>query len=97
MGITPAGPFDVPEAQAVKWLRAPNPTRRPSSDILRPYFNGNDLTKRPRNGWTIDFGIEMSLDQASRYEQPFGYLESRSANPADQPQGSLRKELVDVC
>ena len=67
----------MPEAQAIEWLRAPNPTGRPSSDILRPYFNGNDLTKRPRNGWTIDFGIEMSLEQASRYEQPFGYLESQ--------------------
>ena len=77
MGITPAGPFDVPEAQAIEWLTSPNPTGRPNSDVLRPYFNGNDLTKRPRNVWTIDFGIEMPLEQASRYEKPFGYLESQ--------------------
>jgi hypothetical protein len=76
MGITPAGPFDVPEDQAIEWLTSPNPSGRPNSDILRPYFNGNDLTKRPRNAWTVDFGVQMPLEQASRYEKPFGYLAS---------------------
>ena len=76
MGITPAGPFDVPEEQAIAWLTCPNPSGRPNSDVLRPYFNGNDLTKRARNAWTVDFGVEMPLETASRYEKPFGYLAS---------------------
>jgi hypothetical protein len=77
MGITPAGPFDLAEEQAIEWLTSPNPSGRPNSDVLRPYFNGNDLTKRARNAWTIDFGVEMPLEEASRYEKPFGYLASK--------------------
>jgi YVTN family beta-propeller protein len=76
MGITPAGPFDIPEEQAIAWLTSPNPSGRPNSDVLRPYFNGSDLTKRARNAWTVDFGVEMPLETASRYEKPFGYLAS---------------------
>ena len=75
MGITPAGPFDVPAEKAIQWLTAPNPTGKSNSDVLRPYFNGNDLTKRARHAWTIDFGVNMPLEEAASYEQPFGYLE----------------------
>jgi len=75
MGITPAGPFDVPAEVARDWLAAPNPSGRPSSDVLRPYFNGNDLTKRARQAWTIDFGVGMPMEEAALYEKPFGYLD----------------------
>jgi len=77
MGITPAGPFDVPPETALEWLVTPNPAGKPNSDVLRLYYNGNDLTKRPRNGWTIDFGLEMLVEDAARYAAPFGYVESR--------------------
>jgi hypothetical protein len=77
MGITPAGPFDVPSEAALEWLVAPNPLGKPSSDVLRPYYNGNDLTKRARNAWTIDFGLDMLVEEAARYAAPFGYVESR--------------------
>ncbi len=77
MGITPAGPFDVSEETALAWLRSPNPSGRPNSDVLRLYFNGNDLTKRARNVWTVDFGLEMPMEQASRYAEPFGYLDAQ--------------------
>jgi len=76
MGITPAGPFDVPFEHACKWLAAPNPSGKPNSDVLRPYYNGNDLTKRPRNAWTVDFGVDMPLEGAVGYAGPFGYVES---------------------
>ncbi len=75
MGITPAGPFDVSSEAAQEWLAAPNPSGRPNSDVLRPYFNGNDLTKRARQAWTIDFGVDMPLEEAASYDKPFGYLE----------------------
>jgi hypothetical protein len=75
MGITPAGPFDVPSEAALQWLVSPNPSGKPNSDVLRPYFNGNDLTKRARQVWTVDFGLDMSLEAAACYERPFGYLE----------------------
>jgi hypothetical protein len=76
MGITPAGPFDVPFEHACEWLTAPNPSGKPNSDVLRPYYNGNDLTKRPRNAWTVDFGVDMPVEDAVGYAGPFGYVES---------------------
>jgi type II restriction/modification system DNA methylase subunit YeeA len=75
MGITPAGPFDIPSEVAHEWLNAPNPSGKPNSDVLRRYFNGNDLTKHARQAWTIDFGVDMSLETAASYEKPFSYLE----------------------
>jgi hypothetical protein len=74
MGITPAGPFDIPSEIALEWLNDPNPSGKTNSDVLRPYFNGNDLTKRAREAWTVDFGVDMSLEIAASYEKPFGYL-----------------------
>lgn len=76
MGITPAGPFDVASEIVLQWLAAPNPSGRPNSDVLRPYFNGNDLTKRARGAWTIDFGVDMTIEEAAAFEKPFGYVES---------------------
>ncbi len=75
MGITPAGPFDISSELALEWLNNPNPSGKPNSDVLRPYFNGGDLTKRVRQAWTVDFGVAMPLEIAASYEQPFGYLE----------------------
>jgi hypothetical protein len=74
MGITPAGPFDIPLEVAVDWLTSPNPSGKPNSDVLRPYFNGNDLTKRPRQAWTVDFGVDTPPGSAASYDKPFGYL-----------------------
>ena len=74
MGITPAGPFDVKLEIALEWLNCPNPHGKPNSDVLRPYFNGNDLAKRPRGVWTVDFGVDMPLVKAASYERPFAYV-----------------------
>ncbi len=75
MGDTKGGAFDVEGALARAWLDAPlNPNGRPNSDVLRPWVNGLDLTRRPRDMWIIDFGWEMSEDEASLYEEPFAYV-----------------------
>jgi hypothetical protein len=71
MGITPAGTFDVPHQQAVRWLQSPNPTGRPNSDVLRPYLNGKDLNRRPSERWTLDFGVQTAEASAAAYELPF--------------------------
>src|SRR5206468_3072458 len=62
---------------AHEWLNAPNPSAKPNSDVLRPYYNGNDLTKRARQAWTVDFGVDMPLEKAASYEKPFGYMERK--------------------
>ncbi|HZK66642.1 MAG TPA: type IIL restriction-modification enzyme MmeI, partial [Chloroflexota bacterium] len=51
-----------------------NPNGRPNADVVVPWVNGLDVTRRPRGMWIIDFGVEMPLDQAACYEAPFQYV-----------------------
>ena len=61
MGDTKGGPFDVSGDQARAWLRLPsNPNGRPNADVLKPWVNGMDLTRRPAGKWIVDFGSLLS-------------------------------------
>jgi hypothetical protein len=61
MGDTKGGGFDVPGSLAREWLQEPsNPNGRPNADVLKPWMNGLDVTRRPRDKWIIDFGWTMS-------------------------------------
>jgi type II restriction/modification system DNA methylase subunit YeeA len=74
MGDTKGGAFDVPGDLARRWLQLPlNPNGRPNFDVLRPWMNGMDVTRRPADKWIIDFGWEMNEREAALYEAPFGY------------------------
>ena len=75
MGDTKGGAFDVPGDLAREWLRLPaNPNGRPNADVLKPWVNGMDLTRRPAGKWIVDFGWEMSEADAALYEAPFGHV-----------------------
>jgi hypothetical protein len=75
MGVTPAGPFDVRDEIARVWLSSSNnPNGKSNRDVLRPYYNGTDLTRQVRNVWIVDFGVEMPIEEASQYEKPFEYI-----------------------
>jgi len=56
-------------------LCAPNPHGRPNSDVVVPWINGRDVTRRPRGMWIIDFGVDMGEEDAARYEKPFAHVE----------------------
>ena len=72
MGDTKGGPFDVPGEQAREWLREPaNPNGRPNSDVLGPWMNGMDVTRRPADKWIVDFGWDMVQEEAALYAAPF--------------------------
>ena len=72
MGDTKGGPFDVTGDQAREWLRLPaNPNGRTNADVLKPWVNGMDLTRRPAGKWIVDFGWTMSASDAALYEEPF--------------------------
>ncbi|MDP1901539.1 MAG: hypothetical protein Q8K96_13955 [Rubrivivax sp.] len=71
LGIQKTGPFDLPGDVARRWLAQPNPNQRPNSDVVRPWFNGLDVTRRNRDMWIVDFGAAMSREQACLYEAPF--------------------------
>ncbi|HEY5436151.1 MAG TPA: type IIL restriction-modification enzyme MmeI, partial [Candidatus Limnocylindrales bacterium] len=74
MGDTKGGAFDIDAVTAARLLAAPNPDGRSNRDVVRPWVNGLDLTRRPRDMWIIDFGVDMSEHEAALYEAPFKYV-----------------------
>lgn len=66
------GPFDLDERVGREMLMTKgNPNGRPNSDVIRPWLNGMDVTRRPSGKWIIDFGTSMSVSDAMLYEVPF--------------------------
>jgi hypothetical protein len=74
MGDTKGGSFDILEREAVGFMDRPNPNGRPNSDVIVPWINGLDVTRRNRHVWIIDFGVNRSMTEASGYERPFEYI-----------------------
>ena len=78
MGDTKGGPFDIPGDKAREWLRLPaNPNGRPNADVLKPWVNGMDLTRRPSGKWIVDYGWNMSEQEAALYEAPYQWVKER--------------------
>ncbi len=75
IGTQKNGAFDIPGELARQWLTQPNPNGRPNSDVIRPWSNGMDITRRPSDTWIIDFGVAMSEQDAAMFELPFQYAE----------------------
>ena len=75
MGDTKGGAFDVPGDTARQWLSLPlNPNGHPNADVLRPWMNGMDVTRRSAGKWIIDFGWTMTEQEAALYQEPFAHL-----------------------
>lgn len=72
-GLCLAGAFKVPSATALAWLKLPNPHGKSNADVLKPIYNGTDITDRWAGNWVIDFG-SMDEQQAALYEKPFAYV-----------------------
>ena len=76
MGVTKNGPFDISGDTAREWLSLPaNPNGCPNADVLKPWVNGMDLTRRPAGKWIVDFGDRISESQAAFYEAPFSHVQ----------------------
>jgi type II restriction/modification system DNA methylase subunit YeeA len=99
MGDTKGGSFEIDSQTAEMWLRSPlNANGRSNSDVVRPWINGLDFTRRPRNMWIVDFGTEMTLEEAAFYEKPFAHVESKVRPIREQnARGSVPKAMVDSC
>jgi hypothetical protein len=67
------GPFDISSKLAEDMLKSINANGYSNSDVVRPYANALDVTRRSRNMWIIDFG-DMSQDEAKLYEKPYTYV-----------------------
>ena len=77
MGDTKGGAFDISYMEARNILGQPNPNGMNNSQVLFPWINGADLTKRSRGMWIIDFGCSRNLPEASGFEAPMRILEER--------------------
>ncbi len=76
-GICLAGPFKIDTATALAWLQeSGNPTGRPNSDVVRPIYNGSDITRRWAGNWVVDFAGKEQADAAD-YLAPFSYVEAQ--------------------
>jgi len=111
-GTTKVGAFDIPGEVARQWLKqCGNPNGRPNSDVLKPWMNGMDVTRRPSDTWIVDFGTHMPEDEAELYEVPFEYvrqniLESRQGKREEsatkkywimqRPRPELRKAISNL-
>jgi type II restriction/modification system DNA methylase subunit YeeA len=73
-GSQKIGAFDIDGELARSWLNLPNPNGRPNADVVKPSWNGIDATRRPRDGWIIDFGNNMTEADASLFEAPFEFV-----------------------
>lgn len=73
IGDQKGGDFDIDGSLAREWLSMPNPHGKPNSDVLRPWVNGLDITRRPRGKWIIDFPENLKESECACYEAPFQF------------------------
>ena len=93
LGMMKAGPFDLTSEEARKMLSRPiNPNGRPNSDVVKRRLGGIDVSSRPRDGWIIDFGVNMTEKDASLYEWPFEYVKEH-VKPIRDKNNRLRTKM----
>jgi hypothetical protein len=73
-GTKKYGDFDITGDLARQWLGLPNPHGRSNALVVKPWRNGQDLSRRPSDTWIIDFGTAMSECDAALFEAPFGHV-----------------------
>jgi type II restriction/modification system DNA methylase subunit YeeA len=73
-GIQKTGPFEIDGVLARAMLTEPtNPNGRRNSEVVRPWWNGLDVARRPRDMWIIDFGPDVSEADARLFIRPFAH------------------------
>ncbi len=76
IGVQKGGDFDISDATAQSWFDLPNPDGVSNRDVLKPYINGMDIARQPRDMWVIDF-FQMSEAEAEAYIIPFEHVKTR--------------------
>lgn len=77
-GIKRVGEFEVTGTQARAWLKLPqNPNGKKNSEVLKPWYSGHDIVKRPRDYWIVDYGWNTPFNEACLFEAPFKHVEEK--------------------
>jgi type II restriction/modification system DNA methylase subunit YeeA len=74
IGSTKKAPLDLIEAVAISLLNDPNPNGKPTSDVLVPYLNAEDVVRRNANDWIIDYPVALRESAAAGYLSAFRYV-----------------------
>lgn len=73
LGLAPATFVLSGETARAMLLATGNPNGRPNSDVVVPYLIGQEIGKRSRDRFIVDFGLR-SEKEAALYEAPFSYI-----------------------
>ena len=74
MGTTKVGAFDIDPSDSQTMAEPPNPHGQPNAKVVKPWANGIAVTQRWPDKWIIDFGTDMSEEDAAMYEEPFRHV-----------------------
>ncbi|MDT7529853.1 class I SAM-dependent DNA methyltransferase [Sphingopyxis sp. SE2] len=95
LGIQKSGPFDVPGKIARQWLLEPsNPNGKTNNTVLKPYWNGDDVTGRPRDYWFIDLPLGLSEGNAAIFSSAFHHI-ATTPDADGKTVKQLREELAE--
>jgi type II restriction/modification system DNA methylase subunit YeeA len=76
-GISKKGKFEVSGDVARNWLLSPqNPNGHTNPEVLSSWWNGEDITGRPRDFWIINFGERVETE-AAFFEGPFAHVRDK--------------------
>jgi len=75
IGTQKSGPFDISFSKAQSMINANNSSGLSNADVIVPWVNGADIVRRSRGMYIIDFPVEMTEEEASKYEEPFKYVQ----------------------
>ncbi len=74
-GIQKTGPFELTGESAREMLLAPvNPNGRYNREVIKPWWNGLDVTRHNRDMWIVDFGLDDDATSVAYFALPFAYL-----------------------
>ncbi len=102
IGMQKSGPHDISGSLARAMLILPqNPNGKSNEVVLKPYINGLDILRTPRDKWIIDFG-DMNSGEASLFEAPFEllrelvkeYIEKQKNKLRDKGRGDLADKFT---
>jgi hypothetical protein len=76
-GVKKGADFEVIDQKALDLFQQLNPVPKPNSDVVRPYYNGQDLIESRYPGWIIYFWPSHDLTAAASYEAPFELIKGQ--------------------
>ena len=93
-GVKLSGPFDITGDQAREFLQTSgNPNGKPNSDVVRRFWDVDDVVGRPSDRWVIEFGVSLSETDSAQYARPFELLRRNWSEETQRRKESEEDEL----